>query len=150
KLRHTLGEKDKAVAERDKQNQELKRRIEVTGTPSSAAIDLETYENELNQYRKQIDSDRTRLNNELDQLRQKNAERDEATREMAMELSRERAELARERIRLDRLREEVRTETERMQREAGVRESLAPVQRLREELNTKKGVAGAADKRLND
>ena len=32
--------------------------------------------------------------------------RDEATREMEMELSRERAEMARERIRLDRLRDE--------------------------------------------
>jgi hypothetical protein len=53
-------------------------------------------------------------------------------------------------MRLDRLREEVRTEMERMQREAGVRESLAPVQRLREEMNVKKGVAGQPDKRLNE
>jgi hypothetical protein len=57
---------------------------------------------------------------------------------MELELSRERAELARERQRLDRLREEARLELEKVQREAGVRDRLAPVQKLRDE------IAGAA------
>lgn len=146
-LRRHLSALEKTLAERDRQPQEPGRGVDRTKTPSSAAVDLETYENELNQYRKQIETDRARLNGELEQLRQKNAELDEATREMEMELSRERAELARERIRLDRLREEVRAENERMQRDAGMRESLAPVQKLREQLNGKKA---PADNRVSD
>jgi len=143
-----LAEKDRMLAERDKQIAELQRKIQNTTSPSHAVIDLETYETELNQYRQQLENDRSRLNKEMDALRLRNEELDEATREMEMELSRERAELARERIRLDRLREEVRSETERTQRDAGVRESLAPVQKLRDELNQKKGMA--PDPRLND
>lgn len=141
-----LAEKDRMLADRDKQIAELERRASRSGTPSNAVIDLETYETELNQERQQLEADRARLLAEMEQLRVRNTELDEATREMEMELSRERAELARERMRLDRLRDEVRAETERMQREAGVRESLAPVQKLREELNQKK----AGDNRLND
>ena len=67
-------------------------------------------------------------------MRSRNDELDEATREMELEMSRERAELARERQRLERLREEARLELERVQREAGVRDRLAPVQKLREEM----------------
>ena len=48
------------------------------------------------------------------------------------------AEFARERIRLERMREEIRAEADRVQREAGVRENLAPVNKLREEINQKK------------
>jgi hypothetical protein len=59
---------------------------------------------------------------------------------MEMAMSKERAELARERMRLDRLREEVRGELERMQRDNPMRESLATVSKLREEINSKKGI----------
>jgi len=97
-------------------------------------VDLDSYEAELNQYRQQLEQDRARLNAEIEQLRTRNKELDEATREMEMEMSRERAELARERTRLDRLRDEVRVESERLQREANVRDTLAPVQKLREAL----------------
>ncbi len=96
--------------------------------------DLESYEAELNRYRKQLEEDRERLTREIEQLRVRNEELDEATREMEMELSRERAELARERTRLDRMRQEVRTEVEKRQRDGEVRASLAPVQRLREQI----------------
>jgi chromosome segregation ATPase len=101
--------------------------------------DLESYESELNQFRQQLEQDRAKLNKEIEQLRLRNAELDEATREMEMEMSRERAELGRERQRLDRLREDVRLEMERIQREGGVRESLANVHKLREEMNKKQG-----------
>lgn len=148
-LRKLVGDKDKMLQERDKQVSELQRRLERSGSAASEAVDLETYEAELNRYRQQLDSDRARLTGEMDALRQRNAELDEATREMEMEMSRERAELARERMRLDRLRDEVRSEMERMQREAGVRESLASVHKLREEMNGKKAVPGA-DRGLND
>jgi hypothetical protein len=37
-------------------------------------------------------------------------------------------------MRLDRMREEIKSEMERVQRETGVRESLASFQRLREEV----------------
>ncbi len=55
-----------------------------------------------------------------------------------MEMSRERAELGRERIRMERMRDELKTDVEKMQREMSVRESLAPVQRLRDEMAHKK------------
>jgi pSer/pThr/pTyr-binding forkhead associated (FHA) protein len=101
--------------------------------------DLENYEAELNQYRRQLDTDRAKLNVEIEQVRQRNVELDESVRDMEMDMSRERAELARERMRLDRLREEVRIEMERLQRDGGVRESLVSVQKLREEMNKAKG-----------
>jgi hypothetical protein len=46
--------------------------------------------------------------------------------------------MARERTRLERLREEMRSELERVQREAGMRERLAPVQKLRDEMTDRR------------
>ena len=89
------------------------------------------------------------MNAEIEQLRFRNQELDEATREMEMEMSRESAELARERTRLDRLRDEVRHELERVQRDGGVRQSLVPVQRLREEMTQRKQGNGGGEE-LND
>jgi pSer/pThr/pTyr-binding forkhead associated (FHA) protein len=97
--------------------------------------DLEAYETELNQFRQQLEADRAKMEQEWEQLRQRNEELEEATRDMEMQLSRERAEMARERTRIDRMREEVRADTERLQRELAVRENMAPVQRLRDEIN---------------
>ncbi|MBI3408100.1 MAG: FHA domain-containing protein [Planctomycetes bacterium] len=128
---------------------ELEERVHTESAPPpklSTNLDLENYETELNQYRHQLETDRTRLNAEIEQLRGRNHELDQATREMEMEMSRERAELARERTRLDRLRDEVKTDLERMQRDASVRQDLAPVQKLREEL--KKPAGGNFNDRL--
>jgi hypothetical protein len=99
-------------------------------------MDLDSLEAELNRERRQIAAERTKLSKEIESLRARNAELDDATRDMEMELSRERAEMARERTRLDRMREEIKNEVERLQRDGGVRESLANVQRLREEMKT--------------
>jgi pSer/pThr/pTyr-binding forkhead associated (FHA) protein len=116
--------------------------------PPKTANDLERYETELNEFRRQLEVDRTKLNTELESLRERNQELDAAVREMEMELSKERAELGRERMRLERVREEVKTDMEKLQREASVRDSMASVHKLREELTGKQG-ASKGDK-IND
>jgi pSer/pThr/pTyr-binding forkhead associated (FHA) protein len=108
--------------------------VAIPAPPTGEDADLDRYEADLNKFRRQVEADRLKLNREIDAVRLRNTELDEATREMEMELSRERAELARERMRLDRLREEIKSEAERLQRDGGVRESLASFQRLREEM----------------
>lgn len=110
--------------------------------------DLERYEAELNEFRRQLETDRGKLNKEVEMLRERNKELDEAVREMEMEMSKERAELARERMRLERVREEVKADSERLQRELAVRDSLAPVQKLRDELTQKQ--PSKADKPLGE
>jgi hypothetical protein len=100
--------------------------------------DMEGYEAELNKFRLQLETDRQKLNKDIQQLRARNTELDEAKRELELDMSKERAELARERIRLERLREEMRLEIERVQREGGVRDRLAPVQRLRDEMHDRR------------
>jgi pSer/pThr/pTyr-binding forkhead associated (FHA) protein len=112
--------------------------------------DLERYETELNEFRRQLENDRGKLNQEVEMLRERNKELDEAIREMEMEMSKERAELARERMRLERVREEVKGDTERLQRELAVRDSMAPVQKLRDELAQKHGTPAKGEKPLND
>ena len=142
-LRQLLHEKDALF-------DEMKQKVVNASTHKQArgASDLETYEAELNQYRQQLEADRAKFSKEIEQLRVRNQELDEATREMELEMSRERAEMARERQRLDRLRDEIRSEQERMTRDSGVNKSLAPVQKLREEMNQKKGIVPA--KNQND
>ena len=112
--------------------------------------DLERYEAELNESRRQLESDRGRLNEELEMMRDRNKELDEAIREMEMEMSKERAELARERMRLERVREEVKGDAERLQRELAVRDSMAPVQKLRDELAQKNSPPAKGASPLND
>lgn len=133
-LRQFLDEKEQFIQELREEEKHDKRS---DGKPAEEN-DLVNYEAELNRYRKQLAEDRAKLNAEIEQLRMRNEEQDEAMREMEMELSRERAEIARERSRLDRMRDEIRNEAERVQRDGSVRASLAPLQRLREQLNSKK------------
>jgi pSer/pThr/pTyr-binding forkhead associated (FHA) protein len=140
-LRQLLAEKDTLV-------EDLRRQPSQVEPAFKPVADIDTYEAELNAYRLQLEKDRKKLNDEIEQLRSRNAELDEATKEMELELSRERAELARERTRLERLREDARAELERVQREAGARERLAPVQKLRQEL-TGNASASADDNALN-
>ena len=105
-------------------------------SPPLDDVDLDSLEAELRRERRQLEADRVKLNREIESLRTRNTELNEATREMEMELSRERAEMARERMRLDRMREDIKSEMERIQRDGGVRESLANVNRLRDEMKT--------------
>jgi chromosome segregation ATPase len=140
-LKQQLSELDALVVEL---------RASAAPRPARSANELERYESELNQERQELERDRTKFTTELEQLRVRNQELDEATREMEMEMSRERAELARERIRMERMREELKVDTEKLQREMSMRESLAPVQRLRDEINQKrpggKSIDPAADR----
>jgi pSer/pThr/pTyr-binding forkhead associated (FHA) protein len=123
-LKELLGEKD------------IELRELAEASDRSSMGDTETYEAELNRFRKELESDRNKLNDEITSLRVRNQELDEATREMEMEMSRERAEMARERIRLDRLRDEIKVDMERMQREQEVRGTLGAVHKLRDELKS--------------
>lgn len=135
-LRNELRTLEERLREKEELVEELKRDAE--RIPGG---DPDGYEAELNRFRKELEQDRTRLNKEIESLRFRNQELDEATREMEMELSRERAEMARERIRLDRLRDEVKADMERLQREQEVRGTLGSVQKLRDEL---KGGSGGS------
>lgn len=126
-LRETVKERDARIVELEKAQKALPKF-------QSDDPDIEEYEAELNEFRRQLESDRQLLDQELHQLRQRNQELKEASRTAELELSRERAQLARERMQLDRLREEIRMEIERAQRDAGVRERLQSVQRLKERL----------------
>jgi hypothetical protein len=128
-LKQLLADKDAVVEEL---------RLMAAPKPAKSANELERYEAELHAFRQQLEGDRAKLLTEIEQLRARNQELDEATRELEMEMSRERAELGRERIRMERMRDELKTDMEKMQREMSVRESLAPVQRLRDEMAQKK------------
>jgi pSer/pThr/pTyr-binding forkhead associated (FHA) protein len=127
-LRQLLREKDSLV-------EELRQQLEQQVAPKPIT-DVDSYEAELNAFRRQLEGDRQKLNEEIEQLRSRNLELDQATRDMELELSRERAELARERQRLERLREDARVELERSQRETGVRDRLEPLHKLREQLTS--------------
>ena len=139
-LKQLLEEKNRFLEELSIKSQQVPK----------TATDLERYETELNDLRRELETDRTKLNTEVEMLRDRNKELDEAIREMEMEMSKERAELARERMRLERVREEVKADTERLQRELAVRDSMAPVQKLRDELAQKQAPGGKAEKPLND
>jgi pSer/pThr/pTyr-binding forkhead associated (FHA) protein len=138
---HASGaEVDQLARENDTLREMLRQReqeiaqLQIDATPKDEN-DLASYEAELNRFRQQLEKDRAKLGEEFETLRVRNEEMDETIREMEMQMSRERAEMARERQRLDRMREEIKLEMERMQRDTGVRESLATVQKLREEIN---------------
>jgi chromosome segregation ATPase len=130
RLRQLVDEKEKAFRDLNRQIEEQLGRTE-----------MGFVEVQLVAFRRQLESDREKLNRDIEQVRIRNAELDEATREMELEMSRDRADLARERQRLERLREEVLLDQERLQREGGVRDRLVPLQTLRDEM---------ANKRAND
>jgi pSer/pThr/pTyr-binding forkhead associated (FHA) protein len=139
-LKQLLEEKNRFLEELSIKSQQVPK----------TATDLERYETELNDLRRELETDRTKLNTEVEMLRDRNKELDEAIREMEMEMSKERAELGRERMRLERVREEVKADTERLQRELAVRDSMAPVQKLRDELAQKQAPGSKTEKPLKD
>lgn len=119
---------------KDTQVRELQKQIETLKAASPESMEIAEYEAELNEFRRQLEADRQTLNQELQQLRARNQELNETARQAELDLSRERAQLARERAQLDRLREEIRLELERAQRDGAVRERLASVQKLKDRL----------------
>jgi len=126
-LRQTLNEKEKVIEEL--------RRTSLHLSENPEAREAADYEAELNDFRKQLETDRQQLDIQLEQLRARNKELKEGAREAELEMSRERAQLARERIQLERMRDEFRQEMERLQRNAGVQESLASVRKLKNEMS---------------
>jgi hypothetical protein len=135
-LQATVARLRLLVEEKDRQLADTRQRAAAAAPMTEG--DMESYEAELNQFRLQLEADREKLGKEIGALRARNTELDDATRELELEMSRERAEMARERTRVERLREEMRLELERVQREAGMRERLAPVQKLREEITDRR------------
>jgi hypothetical protein len=133
-----LKVENQCLNQRLREKEDLLAALQQESAAPREPIDVESYEAELNRFRQQLEADRQKANAELQQLRTRNEELDEATREMEMEFSRERAELARERTRLERLREEVRLELERTQRDTSMRDSLMSVHRLRESISQQK------------
>jgi hypothetical protein len=71
---------------------------------SARGMDVESYEAELAEFRRQLQADRRGLNEEIRMLRQRTLELDEAARAMEQQLTQERERLAQERRELDRLR----------------------------------------------
>jgi peptidoglycan hydrolase CwlO-like protein len=114
--------------------EELKRECQGQAPGAPGGSDFKSYEEELNEFHRQLEADRQALNEEIRQLQARNQELEQLTREAELEMSRERAEMARERARLERMRDELRAEFERTERDAEVRERLAPVLRLKDEL----------------
>ena len=63
--------------------------------PRRARLDVQSYETELNGFRRQLETDRRALDQELERLQQRKIALDDMGRETEMELSRERAALGR-------------------------------------------------------
>jgi pSer/pThr/pTyr-binding forkhead associated (FHA) protein len=129
-LRVEVKQRDEAIA---RLQQQLERQAARANVENSGS-----YEAELHRYRLELEQDRKALNDEIAQLRERQGEMEEAAREMELQMARERALFAHERVEMNRLREEIRVERERQQREGGARDRLGSVSKLKEELSGKR------------
>lgn len=121
------------IHDRDAVLQKYRRQLE----QQAAQANLEhsgSYERELNALRQELERDRQDLNEQIYQLQARQSEIETAAREAELQMSRERAILARERAELTRMREEIRITRERTTREGGVRERLAQLHSLKQEI----------------
>lgn len=121
------------IQDRDAVLQKYRRQLEQQATQANLEHSG-SYERELNAYRQELERDRQELNEQIYQLQTRQAEIEAAAREVEMQMSRERAVLARERAELTRMREEIRISRERKTREGGVRERLAQLRSLKNEI----------------
>jgi hypothetical protein len=133
-LEEENAELRRAMHEKEEFIEEL-RRASLKLAENPEAREAADYEAELAEFRQQLEADRQELDVQLEQLRARNDELTDATREAELEMSRERAQVARERAQLDRMRDEFRQEVERLQRNAGMQESLASVRKLKNEIS---------------
>jgi hypothetical protein len=106
RLRAELAAARRENEEKENQLQQLLTRPQLVD-PSPAGMDVESYEAELAQFRRQLQDDRRGLKEEIEQLRVRTLALDEAARAMEAQLAEERARLSQERRELDRLRDEV-------------------------------------------
>jgi pSer/pThr/pTyr-binding forkhead associated (FHA) protein len=125
-LTDQLQVKAAQLAEFAEQKKEAERvvRVETMG-------DIEKYEAELNAFRHQLEADRAEHDEEMRRLQERKAELNETVRSEELQLARERAQLARERVQVDQMRELLRIDLERAEREGQVRRRLAGLQRSR-------------------
>src|SRR5260370_15279107 len=86
------------VKEKDALIEELRQARQETPPESLVGVDDHDYEAELTRFRRQLEADRKELNEEIEQLRARNVELNDAVQEAELQLSRERAQLARERV----------------------------------------------------
>jgi pSer/pThr/pTyr-binding forkhead associated (FHA) protein len=130
---HTLIASLRAqVRERDGLLEQTQRRLEERSARPGA--DDAGFEAELNHYRRELESDRQELNEQIAQMRERHAAMEEAAREAEVQMSRERAQIAREQAELNRLRQELGRSNNRSPQEHNLRERLAGVMRLKEDL----------------
>jgi pSer/pThr/pTyr-binding forkhead associated (FHA) protein len=120
------------VRERDALLDKLARRLEHDLARPNA--DVEGYEAELNRYRQELERERRELNEQVRQLQQRHAEIEQAARETELQMARERAQMARDQAELNRLRQDLSRTQNRSAREQEVRDRLADVMRLKEEV----------------
>ena len=104
-----------------------------------------SYERELNAFRLELENDRTELNEQIGHLQVRQAEMEAAAREAELQMSRERAVIARERAELTRLRDEIRISKDRTAREGGLRDRLANIHRLKQELAASSSASAPGD-----
>jgi hypothetical protein len=140
-----IGESlSREIHDRDVLLEKLRRQLDQQAAP----VNLEqsgSYVRELNAFRLELEADRRELNEQLCQLQSRQAEMEATARDSEMQMSRERAVIARERAELTRLRDEIRLVQDRSAREGGVRERLANLQRLKQQLANSTSASAPGD-----
>src|SRR5205807_6330261 len=106
--------------------------LQEAGRKRQARPSLES--GDVNEIRRGLDLDRQALDQQREELKRSQFEIEEMARQTVLELSNDRAQIARDHTELLRLREEIRQQLERGERNSGVEERLAAVQRLQQEL----------------
>jgi pSer/pThr/pTyr-binding forkhead associated (FHA) protein len=106
--------------------------------------DMAAYEEQLNQFRIELEQAQEELSSRENLLEQERREVHERLKQVELDLSRERASLARERAELERVRREFVTEMEHAERESQVRAKLASVDQLANEMKGKSKETNAA------
>ncbi len=130
------------VRERDALLEQMQERLaRHSGSPDTEAAD---YEAELNHYRRELEKDRREMNEQLAQLQERHRELEEAARETELQMARERAQIAREQAELNRLRNELSLAEKRSPKENDLRQRLAGVMRLKQEILDKQAEEAAA------
>ena len=141
----TIGESlRREIHDRDVLLEKLRRQL----NQETAPVDLEhsgSYERELNAFRLELEADRRELNEQLCQLQVRQAEMEATARDAEVQMSRERAVIARERAELTRLRDEIRLTKDRSVREGGVRDRLANLHRLKQQLANSTSASAPGD-----
>jgi pSer/pThr/pTyr-binding forkhead associated (FHA) protein len=123
-LTRQLEEKDALIDELCREQEANEQRA-----AARAAAEIERFEVEFHQLRRQLQADRQVLEAEARHLQVRHAELDETIREEERQICRERIDLARERVDLERLRELHRIDLARAEREGELRKRLEPLQR---------------------